>query len=109
MDMESWANKAKEYQMPHVRTAYAEELDKVDAALFSWIQYYDSVTKTKVGVDGFSVYLPSTRDLYLLINDTNHDVIEEWTLQTHGCKATGQGKPAFIATNMDLSNSLKAA
>ena len=109
MDLQTWENKAKQYQMPHVHTVVNEGLDKEPGALFSWVLHYDSLTKTKVGVDGFSVYLPQSRDLYLAINDPNHGVVEEWVLQTHGCKTAGKGKPVFIATNMDLSNSLQAA
>lgn len=104
-----WENKAKEYQLPHVHTICREQLDQAPEALFSWILHYDPLTKFKINVDGFSVLLPSSRDLYLMINDPDRCVVEEWTLQTHACKSTGQGKPIFIATNMDLSNSLQQA
>jgi len=109
MDLQTWENKAKQYQMPHVHSVVNERLDKEPGALFSWVLHYDSLTKTKVGVDGFSIYLPQSRNLYLVINDPTHEVVEEWVLQTHGCKTAGPGKPVFIATNMDLSNSLQAA
>jgi hypothetical protein len=104
-----WENKAKPNQLPHVQTVFSEQLDKAPDALFSWVQHYDPVTKAKSSVDGFSVYLPNSRDLYLMVNDPERGVQEEWTLQAHGCRSTGQGKPVFIATNMDLSNSLKLA
>jgi len=109
MDFNAWQHKAKEFQLPHVTTAYDEGLDHVPNALFSWILRYDSMTKTKSSVDGFSVYLPDSHAMYITIIDEDNDVVDEWTLQTHGCKSTGQGKPVFIATNMDLTNSLQTA
>ena len=109
MDFNAWQHKAKEFQLTHVRTIYDEGLDRVPDALFSWILRYESMTKTKCSVNGFSVYLPDSCALYINIIDVENGVVDEWTLQTHGCKSTGQGKPVFIATNMDLTNSLQTA
>ena len=108
MNFNTWQLKAKEIQLPYVTTAYDEGLDQLQEALLSWILRYDPMTKVKTCVDGFSVYLPDSRALFISINDEENGVVDEWTLQTQGCKSTGQGKPVFIATNMDLTNSLQA-
>jgi len=108
MVFNEWQHKANCFQLPHVATAFDEGLDHVQEALFSWILRYEPMTKTKLGVNGFSVYLPESCALYINIIDEENDVIDEWTLQTHGCKSTGPNKPVFIATNMDLTSSLQA-
>ena len=69
MDFNAWQHKAKEFQLPHVTTAYEEGLDQIPDALFSWILSYDPMTKTKTSAGGFSVYLPEHRALFISIND----------------------------------------
>ena len=71
--------------------------------LFSWLVHYDPLTKTKTKVDGYSVYSPSTQELYIEINDSNNQTNEEWSLDVHNCKNLGHHKPVFIATNVDLN------
>jgi hypothetical protein len=71
--------------------------------LFSWLVHYDPLTKTKTKVDGYSVYSPSTQELYIEINDPNNQTNEEWSLDVHNCKNLGHHKPVFIATNVDLN------
>ena len=39
----------------------------------------------------------------MIINDPEHDVVEEWTLPTKICTKQGDNKPVFIATNFDLT------
>ncbi len=70
--------------------------------LFSWLVHYDPLTKTKTKVDGYSVYSPSTSELYITINDHDNQNVEEWTLDVHLCRNVGTHKPVFIATNVDL-------
>lgn len=71
--------------------------------LFSWLVHYDPLTKAKTKVDGYSVYSPSTQELYIEINDPNNQTNEEWSLDVHNCKSLGHHKPVFIATNVDLN------
>lgn len=71
--------------------------------LFSWLVRYDPLTKIKTKVEGYSIYAPSTSELYITINDPDNQTIEEWTLDVHLCKNAGAHKPVFIAANIDLN------
>ena len=103
-----WEHSAKEFQLRYVTLAYQEQLNQVDDALFSWIQHYDPVTKSKTSTDGFSVYLPTTKELCIVINDALHDVNDQWSLTVSNCKSLGANKPVFIASNMDLNTQTPA-
>ena len=78
------------------------DIDKAPEALGSWIKHYDPMSKAKQPVDGVCVYLPISDELYVSINDSEHGVSSEWTLNTKNCTKTGANKPIFIATNFDL-------
>lgn len=71
--------------------------------LFSWLVHYDPLTKSKERTEGYSVYSPNTRELFIKIDDPVNQTQDEWTLNVHNCKATGTNKPVFIATNVDLT------
>ena len=71
--------------------------------LFSWLVHYDPLTKSKERADGYSVYSPNTRELFIKIDDPANQTQDEWTLNVHNCKATGVNKPVFIAANVDLT------
>ena len=71
--------------------------------LFSWLVHYDPLTKSKERADGYSVYSPNTRELFIKIDDPTNQTQDEWTLNVHNCKATGANKPVFIAANVDLT------
>jgi hypothetical protein len=70
--------------------------------LASWIKHYNPMTKQKQAVDGICVYSGIKQQLLIVINDLEHEVIEEWTLPTKICTKQGDNKPIFIATNFDL-------
>jgi len=80
-------------------TNVAQESD----LLFSWLVHYDPLTKSKERVEGYSVYSPNTRELFIKIDDAINQTQEEWTLDVHSCKSTGANKPVFIAANVDLT------
>ena len=71
--------------------------------LFSWLVHYDPLTKSKERAEGYSVYSPNTRELFIKIDDSANQTQDEWTLNVHNCKATGTNKPVFIAANVDLT------
>ena len=71
--------------------------------LFSWLIHYDPLTKSKERADGYSVYSPNTRELFIKIDDPANQTVDEWTLNVHNCKSTGANKPVFIAANVDLT------
>jgi len=89
--------------MQIVNKLYGSGFPDNDGLLFSWIVRYDSLTKTKTRVNGYSIYSPDTSELYIMINDGDFNTDEEWTLDVHLCKNTGTNKPVFIATNVDLN------
>ncbi len=99
-----WEALAKDHQQMDV-------INKLDGSgmpenkdlLFSWLVHYDPLTKTKTKVEGYSVYSPDTKELYIEINDPDNQTTENWTLDVHNCKNLGHHKPVFIATNVDLN------
>jgi hypothetical protein len=74
-----------------------------DDMLFSWLVHYDPLTKSKARAEGYSVYSPNTRELFIKIDDAANQTQDEWTLDVHPCKITGANKPVFIAANVDLT------
>lgn len=74
-----------------------------DDMLFSWLVHYDPLTKSKERTEGYSVYSPNTRELFIKIDDPANQTQDEWTLDVHPCKSTGANKPVFIAANVDLT------
>ena len=74
-----------------------------DDMLFSWLVHYDPLTKSKERAEGYSVYSPNTRELFIKIDDAANQTQDEWTLDVHPCKSTGANKPVFIAANVDLT------
>lgn len=100
----NWEHSARtDDQMAAVRQLAEEQISKETDVLMSWIVHYDKETKVKCPVNGFSVYLPASKELYLQINDEQHQVQDDWTLNVQHCKSTGINKPVFIATNADLT------
>ncbi len=99
-----WEALAKDNkQMDIITKLDGSGMQENEDLLFSWLVHYDPLTKTKTKVDGYSVYSPSTQELYIEINDPNNQTNEEWSLDVHNCKNLGHHKPVFIATNVDLN------
>ena len=71
--------------------------------VMSWIVHYEPLTKSKQLVDGYCIYLQSTGEVHIEIEDVPNGTSEEWDLKAHPCKAVGANKPIFIATNVDLN------
>jgi hypothetical protein len=109
MDFAHWQHLARtDNQIDIYRRIEAMDAANEDGLLLSWLLHYEPLTKAKTTVDGYCIYLPSTQELHIDINDPAHDTVAAWTLQVKPCKAQGSNKPVFIATNVDLS-SLQAA
>jgi hypothetical protein len=71
--------------------------------VMSWIFHYEPLTKSKGLVDGYCIYLQSTGELHIEIDDVLNGTKDEWDLKAHHCKAIGANKPVFVATNVDLN------
>ena len=99
-----WESQAKsDEQMTIVKSLESSNVVQEEDLLFSWLIHYDPLTKSKERVNGYSVYSPNTRELFIKIDDMLNHTNDEWTLNVHHCKATGANKPVFIATNVDLN------
>ena len=72
--------------------------------MLSWVQYYDPLTKQKLRVAGVGVLDLARGTLKLLVDDLTHDVSELWNLDVATCKASGPGKPALLAANIDVGD-----
>jgi len=71
--------------------------------VMSWIVHYEPLTKSKELVDGYCIYLQSTGEVHIEIDDVLNGTKDEWDLKAHHCKAIGANKPVFVATNVDLN------
>ena len=98
-----WETQAKtDEQLKVINELTSVNLGKETDWLFSWLIHYDPLTKSKQRVNGYSIYSPNTRELFIKIDDPNNQTQDEWTLDVHSCKSTGANKPVFIAANVDL-------
>lgn len=89
-------------QLAWSKELFESNMQDEPEVLASWIKHYNSMTKQKQFVDGICVYSPIKQQLLIMINDPEHEVVEEWTLPTKICTKQGDNKPIFIATNFDL-------
>ncbi len=71
--------------------------------VMSWIVHYEPLTKSKQLVDGYCIYLQSTGEVHIEIEDVLNGTKDEWDLKAHHCKAVGANKPVFVATNVNLN------
>lgn len=100
-----WQHQAKtDYQIDVFRKIDAMNAGNEYDLLLSWIIHYDPLTKTKTPVDGYCIYMPSTSELYIEIQDPARGTDHCWSLDVRACKTTGMNKPVFIATNVDLGS-----
>ena len=98
-----WETQAKtDEQLKVINELTSVNLGKETGLLFSWLIHYDPLTKSKQRVNGYSIYSPNTRELFIKIDDPNNQTQDEWTLDVHSCKSTGANKPIFVAANVDL-------
>ncbi len=98
-----WETQAKtDEQLKVINELTSVNLGKETGLLFSWLIHYDPLTKSKQRVNGYSIYSPNTRELFIKIDDPNNQTQDEWTLDVHSCKSTGANKPVFVAANVDL-------
>ncbi len=100
---EDWANKAKtDEQMMVYNELQTMGFDKEQDAVFSWIVHYDPITKAKISVGGVAIFNTEATLLRLMIADAVNDLNETWMLETVRCKNAGVGKPAYLASNVDV-------
>ncbi len=98
-----WETQAKtDEQLKVINELTSVNLGKETDWLFSWLIHYDPLTKSKQRVNGYSIYSPKTRELFIKIDDPDNQTQDEWTLDVHSCKSTGANKPVFVAANVDL-------
>ena len=97
---EHWEFLAKENQLEIVNQV-RNEVDK--DTLVSWIVRYDTDTKVKTPVYGFSTIDMRTNELILCVLD--EQVEESWKLTAKPCRAIAGKKIAdLLATNSELAN-----
>lgn len=99
-----WQHSAKsDAQIQALNEVETLGLGEQPGILLSWVTHYDPLTKSKSAAGGFCVYSPETQEIYLKIEDAQHAISEEWTLNVEQCKTPGLKRPVFLATTVDLS------
>lgn len=72
--------------------------------LASWVQRYDSISKTKTRVNGFATLDTETGELMLLIDDVVSGIEDTWQLTAKPCRSSsGKNSPQLLATNAELT------
>ena len=98
---EHWEFLAKENQLDIVNQVRGE-VNK--DSLVSWIVRYDSSTKTKTPVYGFSMLDMKTNELILCALDSEVGIEESWKLTAKPCRAVaGKNVAELLATNSELA------
>ena len=98
---EHWEFLAKENQLDIVNQVRGE-VNK--DSLVSWIVRYDSSTKTKTPVYGFSTLDMKTNELILCALDSEVGIEESWKLTAKPCRAVaGKNVAELLATNSELA------
>jgi len=101
---DAWEAQGKnDSQIEIINQLRGANIHNAEGCLVSWLQHYDPLSKHKSVVEGYSIYLPDTRELYIKINAPEFQTVEDWHLTVNSCKVTGTNKPIFIATNTDLN------
>ena len=99
---EHWEFLAKENQLEIVNQVRAE-VNK--DSLVSWIVRYDTTTKGKTPVYGFSSLDMRTNELILCALDSEVGIEESWKLTAKPCRAVnGKNVAELLATNSELAN-----
>ncbi len=97
---EHWEFLAKEHQLEIVNQVRNEINEDM---LISWVVRYDTDTKVKTPVYGFSTIDMRTNELILCVLD--EQVEESWKLTAKPCRAIAGKKIAdLLATNSELAN-----
>lgn len=102
---EDWVNVAKtdEEMLAIEEISEPSYLNNPDI-MFSWVQYYDPLTKSKTRVAGLSILDLAAGKLKLVVDDLEREVEDAWILDIATCKAAGAGKPTLLAANIDVGS-----
>ena len=75
---------------------------KIDDTLFSWVVQYDTATKFKQPIFGFSYLNLADNSLGLLLIPIEQEQPEQWLLTAKPCKErSGCKSPTLLATNAE--------
>lgn len=79
--------------------------EHIKDALYSWVFLYDTSSKLKIFISGVAIYDFNDGIIYLVMDDTQIDVCDKWTLDVKPCRilSVGTKSPQLLATNSDLS------
>lgn len=70
------------------------------ATLASWVVRYDTATKKKTAINGYSTLNVDTNELELVVLDADAGIQVKWQLTAKPCRAKGIGNsPTLLATN----------
>jgi len=99
---EHWEFLAKEHQLDIINQV-RNEVNK--DSLVSWILRYDTESKSKTTVYGFSTLDMRTNELILCALDSEMGIEESWKLTAKPCRAVkGKNVAELLATNSELAN-----
>ncbi len=98
---EDWMN----FAMLDEQMEIIKNTEHIKDALYSWVFLYDTSSKLKIFISGVAIYDLKERIIYLIMDDTQIDVCDKWTLDVKPCRilSVGTKSPQLLATNSDLS------
>ena len=93
---DDWANKARtDEQLMAYKEMLKMGFGDEKGSVFSWVVKY---------VTGVAIFNADATFLRLIIDDAVSGLSETWMLETVRCKNAGDGKPAYLASNIDVGN-----
>lgn len=101
-NFEDWSNLARTDEQMEIVQSVPESKN----TLYSWINRYDSETKTKQFVAGVCTLDLETLDSLVFVGDIAAGVIERWDISAKPCKQSRSNvkTPTLLGTNADLQN-----
>ncbi len=100
-----WANKAQTDEQVMIYNDLDNKSFGFDKdAVFSWVKHYDPLTKSRVSVAGVAIFNQKDQTLKLVVDDAVSGICDTWALSVAACKTPGIGKPAYLASNVDVGN-----
>jgi hypothetical protein len=101
-NFEDWSNQARTAAQMEV----VQSVPKSNDMLYSWINRYDTLTKTKKAVTGVCTLDLQNLDAIVLVGDDEVGVVERWDFTAKPCKQARAGvkAPKLLGTNADLQS-----
>jgi len=101
-EYEDWINLARTDEQMEI----IGEISKEHATAYSWLQRYNTETKQKTSITGFTSFNCESKAVKIMILDPDFNIEDSWLIEAKLCQSNLRGlrSPQFLATNSDLES-----